>query len=98
MWIWIMARARHAVWVRRSRSFYGMIPHFGTIEHTKGREYATIEYIPPKADLWTPRNVVVAFHGRYKVTTFRAVRVRHFDTMNAMDAYLRSLRGSSTDC
>jgi len=70
-----------------------MVPHFGTIEHTKGREYATIEYIPPKADLWTPRNFLVAFHGRYKVTTFRAVRVRHFTEYAEMRKYVESLRG-----
>lgn len=92
MWLWVMSRARHAAWVRRSRSFSGMVAHFGTIEHTRGREYATIEYIPPKSELWTRRNILIAFRGRYKVTVFRAARVRHFERYEDMREYVESLR------
>lgn len=83
MWLWAVSRLRAYVWTRRSIHFRGLVPHFGTAHPAGWRRAHVVEYIPPKRDLWTPRNFLVLFSGSYRVWEFRAVRVRRFSSLQA---------------
>lgn len=81
MWIWLVSHMRAYVWTRRSLSFRGLVPHFGTAHHGGFRRGVVIEYVPPKRELGSMRNMLVLFDGSYRVWEFRAVRVRRFRTL-----------------
>lgn len=82
MWIWIAGHCRHYVWVTRSHSFRGKVPHFGNADARRWRSLRVIEYIPPKRELWTPRNKLILFDGEYRVWHLRLVAVRRFKHRN----------------
>jgi len=63
------------------------------IQHIKGRTFVVIEYKPPLNDLWTRKNFLIAFSGKYKVTICEAKRVRHFNTLKETEDAIRLLRG-----
>lgn len=67
MWFWGVGHFRQYVWVRRSHSFNGWIPHFGWAGPAGLRYLRVIEYVPPKRDLWTPKNWLFMFEGHYRV-------------------------------
>lgn len=81
MWIWVASRMRALVWTRRSLHFGGLVPHFGTAHRSGWRRGFVVEYIPPKGALWSRRNVLVLFDGRYRVWELRAVRCRSVRTL-----------------
>jgi len=80
MWIWLAGHCRNYAWIRRSHSFHGLIPHFGTAERAGWRYLRIIEYIPPKRDLWSRRNLLVLFDGHYRVWHVRVTSVRRWAT------------------
>lgn len=80
MSLWFLGHCRQYVWVRRSHSFFGLIPHFGIAERAGWRYIKIIEYVPPKRDLWTSRNVLVCFEGHYRVWHVRVESVRRLAT------------------
>lgn len=90
MWLWLLSHGRRYLWVIRSHSFRGLIPHFGVAERCGWRYLRAIEYIPPKSKLWTSKNVLIAFDGSYRVWHFRVEAVRRFATKEQalMDFYL----------
>ena len=83
MWIWAAGMFRHYAWVTRSHSFKGMIPHFGAARPSRWKTLKVVEYIPPKRDLWTPRNKLLLFAGTYRVWHFRISRVTRHATHRA---------------
>jgi len=80
MWLWFMSHCRSYAWITRSHSFRGLIPHFGTAERAGWRYLRIIEYVPPKHDLWTPKNWLLLFDGTYRVWHVRVVSVRRWAT------------------
>lgn len=83
MYLWAMSRARGYAWVRRSKSFRGLIPHFGYAEEAAGH-LIVIEYVPPEGKLWTFENRVIVFRGSYKVSVLKQVAGASFpDLMTA---------------
>lgn len=80
MWLWLHAHGKSYAWVRRSRIFYGLIPHFGHTERLGLRRFRSIEYRPPKGRRWTQDDCVLAFSGSYIVTHFRIIAVRRWAT------------------
>lgn len=89
IWLWVASRGRSLLWMRRSLHFLGLIPHSGTAHHGGWRRMYLTEYIPCKAALWSRRNFVLLFEGRYRVWEFRAVRCRSFRTMAEVRKHLR---------
>lgn len=90
LWLWGMSRGRAYLWTRRSLHFKGLLPHAGTTHVLGRRALAVVEYVPPKNDLWTRRNIGVLFEGTYRVWELRPVSVRRFKTM---DEVMRWIRG-----
>lgn len=80
MWIWIAGCCRGYAFIRRSHSFFGYIPHFGTAAPAGWRYLRAIEYVPPKRDLWTRTNVLLLFAGHYRVTHLRVMSIRRWAT------------------
>lgn len=80
MWLWLQSRGHSYAWIRRSHSFFGLIPHFGHSERIGFRSFRSIEYIPPKGRLWSRDDLALIFHGHYAVTHFRIVSVRRWAT------------------
>lgn len=78
MWIWLAGHCRQYAWIRRSHSFGGLIPHFGIAERLGWRYLRVIEYVPPKADLGTRRNLLLLFSGHYRVWHLRVLAVRRW--------------------
>jgi len=91
IYLWMKSRCKFALFTRRSYSFKGVVPHSGVIQHIKGRVFVVIEYKPPLNELWTWRNLLILFSGKYKVTTCRAESVKHFESMSEMRAWVASL-------
>ncbi|MBR0568353.1 hypothetical protein J5J83_19705 [Azoarcus sp. L1K30] len=89
MWFWAIGWFKGYAWTRRSLHFAGMVPHFGTAHQGGLRQLFALEYIPPKRDLWTPRNMLLFFSGAYRVWEFRAVRVKRFRTAGAAQDWMR---------
>ena len=85
IWLWVASRGRALLWMRRSLHFRGLIPHAGTVHHAGFRRLFMTEYIPSKS----VAEFAPLFQGRYRVWEFRAVRVRRFQTMQAVRKYLR---------
>lgn len=80
MWIWIAGWCRGYAYVRRSYSFRGLLPHFGTAASVGWRYLRAIEYVPPKRQLWTDKNILFLFSGHYRVWHFRVMSVRRWAT------------------
>jgi hypothetical protein len=80
MWLWLEARGRSYMWVRRAHSFFGLLPHFGYAERTGLRSFRSIEYRPPKGRLWSKDDLGLVFRGHYAVTHFKVVSVRRWAT------------------
>lgn len=72
MFLWAASRARGYAWVRRSKSFRGLIPHFGYAEELNDH-LIIVEYVPPEKQLWTLKNLVIVFQGQYKATVMRRI-------------------------
>lgn len=92
MRMWVRHRAHTAIWVKRSRRFHGLIPHFGTLEHVGGRTVVIQDYIPPLNELGTKENLVVCFQGTHRVTVLRVTQVKRFATEADVACFLDSLR------
>lgn len=90
---WFQSHARTAIWTRRSRHFLGLIPHFGTLEHVRGRTVVIRDYIPPLNDLGTPENILVCFRGTHRVTVLQVTQIRKFESSQDAQVFLDSLRG-----
>ncbi len=80
MWLWLSAHGKTYIWVRRSHSFLGLIPHFGHTERLGIRKFRSIEYRPPKNRLWSSDDLGLIFSGHYVVTHYRIVAVRRWAT------------------
>lgn len=93
MWFWLASRMRAYLWTRRSHHFAGLIPHFGTCHVGQARQLFALEYVPPKRDLWTPRNMALFFDGAYRVWEFRAIGVRRFKTARAASDWITKRGG-----
>lgn len=80
MWLWINAHGRTYIWLRRSHSFYGLIPHFGHAERMGLRKFRSIEYRPPKGRLWSRTDKGLLFFGHYAVMHYEVVAVHRWAT------------------
>lgn len=81
VWVSAMRKGRKPyVYVRPSFHFKGLVPHSGVAMKRAFRELAVIEACPPKADLWTRKNVLVLFEPTYRVWVLRPVRVGRYAT------------------
>ena len=83
MWIWGMSWFKSYAFIRRSLSLKGLVPHFGNAHHAGWKYLRVVEYVPPKRDLWTRRNVLLLFEGHYRVWHLRVKRVRRWETREA---------------
>lgn len=91
LWLWLRSWGKAYIWTRRSLHFKGTVPHAGTAHRMRGkRGIAVVEYVPPKNDLWTRRNMLVVFDGTYRVWEMRPVSVKRFKTMREVTAWLNS--------
>lgn len=88
LWLWFRSRGRAYLWVRRSLHFAGLVPHAGTAHVIGRRGLAVVEYVPPKNDLWTRKNMLVLFDGTYRVWEMRPVAVHRFKTMAEVTAWM----------
>lgn len=79
MWFWCRSRGAYPVAIRRSHAFL-LVPHFIATLPGRWRHFLAVEYIPPRRRRWTLDDFVLLFRGRYRVTEYRAVSVRWFDT------------------
>ena len=100
IWIWISSRGRIWIGLTRSHSFRGVIPHFGVGQPLSWRFARAIELVPPKRELWTRRNKLILFDGKYRVWHFRVVAVRRFETKAEAlaDLYSGSGYACQSDC
>jgi len=80
VWLWLEARGRSYLWLRRANSFFGLLPHFGNSERIGFRSFRTIEYRPPNGRLWSKDDLGLMFRGHYAVTHFKMVSVRRWAT------------------
>jgi hypothetical protein len=76
MWLWLASHGKQYAWLRRSRAFNGLIPHFGFSERLGIRHFRSIEYRPAKG----PASFVLAFRGSWVVTHYKLVKVRRHPT------------------
>lgn len=98
MWLWLASfgrKSRRYAWIRWSYAFRGFIPHFGVAEGVRWKTLSVVEYIPPKADCGTWRNLVILFRGRYRVWRFRIEAVKRFDTRQEALAFALFKKGKS---
>ena len=79
MWFWGRSCCSHPVAIRRSHAF-PLVPHFIAAVPSRWRHFFAVEHIPPKRRRWTLDDFVLLFRGRYRVTEYRAVRVKWFDS------------------
>jgi hypothetical protein len=89
IWFWVVSRFRGYCWSRRSLHFKGLVPHAGVGFIGGYREVFIVEYVPPKARIWTMDNLLVLFFGRYRVWRLRAVSSTRFRTMEDTRNYLK---------
>lgn len=87
LWIWIGGHAKQYIWMRRSLSFYGVIPHMGVTERIGFRRLRTVEYIPPKK--LGINNFMILFRGYWRVWEIEVVSVRRFKTKQEAMASVR---------
>lgn len=83
MWFWLKFKAKHPVGIRRSRYFW-FIPHFITTIPGTYRRFYAVEYIPPKHKRWTKDDFVLLFRGRYRLTEYRVVSIKWFNTKDSL--------------
>lgn len=82
--IWLRAwRIKPYIFVRRSFSFRGVVPHSGAVIPIGFRRLAVIEACPPKADLWSARNMLVFFEPSYRVWIVTPISVERYPTLTA---------------
>lgn len=96
MLIWLQYHARSYAWVRRSHSFFGLIPHFGVAERVGFRSFRSIEYRPPKGRLWSLDDFFLCFSGTYLVVHYEVVAVRRWESKEQAlaDLYFANRRGA----
>jgi hypothetical protein len=92
MRLWLRFWARYPIAVRRSHKL-PLLPHFSVALPSRWRHFQLVEYEPPRNKRWTPSDCVAVFRGRYRVTEFRVVRVRWFDTMKDLQLWRASSDG-----
>lgn len=80
MWLWLHSFGRQYVWIRRSHTFLGLLPHFGYTERLGLRRFRTVEYRPPKGRLWSEDDLAIVFAGHYVVIHHEIVAVRRWAT------------------
>ena len=82
--VWIKAwRLKPYLFGRRSFSFGGWVPHSGAVIPIGFRRLAVIEDCPPKADLWSARNMLVFFEPSYRVWIVTPISVERYPTLTA---------------
>lgn len=80
MWLWIQSHGRSLIWIRRSHSFFGLLPHFGTSERLGFRAFRSVEYVPPRHRLWSRQDKGLLFCGHYVVKHYKLIAVRRWAT------------------
>lgn len=83
LWLWLSSlrgTTRRYLWTRKSYSFKGRVLHSGVAQGIGWKSLSIVEYIPPKHDLWSRRNVLILFSGKYRVWRLRVEEVRRFDS------------------
>lgn len=73
--LWGISRFRATLWLRRSLTYRGMIPHFGTAHRVGFKTVLAIEGIPSKRDKGTMRDLLLVFRVGFRVWELRVVRV-----------------------
>lgn len=82
--VWLRAwRIKPYIFVRRSFSFRGVVPHSGAVIPIGFRRLAVIETCPPKSKLWSARNLLVVFEPSYRVWIVQPVSVQRYQTLSA---------------
>lgn len=91
LWLWMEASGRSYAWVRRSRDFKGLIPHFGVSERVGFRGFRSIEYRPYKGSRLGKNDWLIAFSGHYVVVHYKIVAIRKWATKEqaVADHYFR---------
>jgi hypothetical protein len=80
MALWASSHGHQYAWVRRSRTFFQMLPHFGYAERVGLRSFRSIEYHPPRGRLWSADDCGLFFSGHYVVVHHRIVSIRRWAT------------------
>lgn len=93
MAFWWHTRAACPVAIRRSHAFW-WFPHFVATLPGRWRRFYSVEYVPPRRKRWTREDFVMLFRGRYRVTEYRVVSVRWFDTREAVITWQRKRNGN----
>lgn len=80
--LWLRARGRGWLCMRRSVSLKGLVPHFGFVED-RGRHIVCIEYVPRKRKGSTApgADTALLFRGRYRVRRFVEVSRTEADSL-----------------
>ena len=89
-WLWLRGRMRPYWWTRRSLHFNGAVPHSGVAYHGPWRKVYVVEYVPPKADLWSARNMLFLFRGSYRMWEFRAEECTRLHSLMEVAEFLAS--------
>ena len=92
MWFFGKSWFAYPVAIRRSHALL-IVPHFIATLPGKWRHFFAVEYIPPRRRRWTLDDFVLLFRGRYRVTEYRAVSVRWFDTRDEVIAHHEHMVG-----
>lgn len=77
--LWLSSRCREYAIMRRSRAFFGLIPHFLYGARSGWRYVRVIEYIPPKNMRWRS-DYVILYPGTYRVLHLRVQAIRRWAT------------------
>lgn len=97
LWLWL-ARTGDFIAVRRSRWFYGLIPHAANVRFN-GRYGWCMEYIPRREHQGEPKpddDSVVMFKGHYRVRIYRLVADQRAETFNA--ARQQAIKEARSSC
>jgi len=88
MWIWAISLCKDYAFIRRSHSFMGVLPHFGTAATIRWKTLKVIEYVPKaRSAPFRGDNWVVLFAGHYRVWHLRVMGVKRYKTLKeALDA------------
>jgi len=86
MWFWGASWCAYPIAIRRSHAF-PLVPHFIATLPGRWRRFYAVEYIPPRRRRWTLDDFVLLFRGRYRMTEYRAVSVRWFDSREDLLAH-----------
>lgn len=90
LWLWVGSRGRAWLWLRRSESLRGLIPHLGIVRE-RGRELVVIDYIPRirKSRLAGPGASIALFDGLYRVRRYKLTSIGTGDTLREAAATCR---------